>query len=178
MNTKRIIIVVIVLIIIAGAIILTKRNENSSDTISPASSETSSEETSNSSNEGSGTIANLFSKTGNFQCTVSSPDPSAVSNGTFYISNGKVRGDFASTIPDFGSVESHMIRDTEYVYVWTSSAPQGMKIKMDAYSSGSMPGGDGLRPTSKIDYDCKPWTLELSKFTPPSGITFMTPPVQ
>jgi len=134
--------------------------------------------TSSSSFKGTSSIADLMKKKGNYTCTFSIGGGGAATKGTFYLSNGRMRGDFTSTIARLSmTIQSHMINDGGYAYVWSSMLPEGMKIKVSAEGqSNANPSVKSSVPVDynqKIDYNCNPWSADASKFALPAGVTFV-----
>ena len=122
-----------------------------------------------------GTLADLVAKGGSSSCTVST-NGTIASQGTVFVSNGKVRGDFTSNTPA-GVMESHMISDGTYVYVWSSAMKTGIKMKAQKpTSSTSTPATSNdstQNPYSQTyQYSCTPWAEDDTKFTLPAGMTF------
>lgn len=83
--------------------------------------------------------------------------------GTIYISNKRVRGDFA---------ENHIIYDGQYTYFWSQN--KGTKIKND--QSKNMSASESAQQIANLetvsDINCSPWTLDKSKFSLPEEVTF------
>jgi len=97
-------------------------------------------------------------------------------------------GASAEAITQTGS----MISDGEYSYIWDSASDQGIKMKFnpadeekmkeyEAYGEELMKDlpkseSDDSSPfdqSQEMNYDCNRWTVDSSKFTPPSDIVFM-----
>ncbi len=110
---------------------------------------------------------------GNARCTVTSEANGVTSNGVVYVGNGKVRGDFTSTVPQFGAVESHMIVRDGFVYTWSSMATQGIKMAVNSETSVSSDPEQPNPYDATYSYDCDSWTPEEGQFTIPSTINFM-----
>lgn len=126
-----------------------------------------------------GSIRELSARGGDWKCTVdASSDTSvgqAVSSGVVYVSGRKVRGDFTTSVPQLGNVESHLIADGTDVYAWSSVLPQGIKTAMTAEESGSGPtSGQVFDTNHQYSYDCQPAAADASLFAPPSSVTFRT----
>jgi hypothetical protein len=98
------------------------------------------------------------------------------SQGTFYVSSGKSRGDFSSTVAGKATT-THMISDGKTSYVWVDGQPQGFKMSFDAASqqqanaSASAPKGVDVNKT--LDYHCEAWSADSSMFSMPANIQFM-----
>lgn len=123
-----------------------------------------------------GSIGDLLSRIGSWRCTFESSTDVANSSGEVLVSNQRLRGNFMSEVTVVNqTVESHMIQDDGYVYVWTSLSPQGYKTKT---ASGTADGstqfsGQGVDIHQQYSYNCLPWTVDESVFTLPSGVTFI-----
>jgi hypothetical protein len=116
-----------------------------------------------------------YLKTGSYKCTVTQDVGVAQTQGIVFIDNGKIRGDFDSTVQSV-KVNTSLIAKEGYVYTWTSLAPIGFKTALvkgvAATSSASTSGTYGI-DTKKIgSYDCVSWIVDLSKFVLPTSVTF------
>ncbi len=141
----------------------------SSDTAPTTGEETVMEESTDAP-EGAGTFAELMARTGSWTCDASAQHEGGGSSGTVVMNNGKLRGDFTSTMSGI-TVSSSFIGRDGYMYTWTSMLPQGFKVAIDASTGTS--GGQGIDPSTQVEYSCAPWSADESKFELPSGITFM-----
>ena len=124
----------------------------------------------------SGSLAALVSRGATVQCSVDNSTGAEVVKGTVYVSGKNVRGDFETTMPQKGVVESHMIKDGDYMYVWSSAMPQGMKMKAtppQQTDTGPKPAPAADLYNKNYDYNCSPWRADASKFTLPTDIKFM-----
>jgi hypothetical protein len=122
--------------------------------------------------KGDGTFASLLARTGSWKCDVTTTIEEAPSTGTALISDGKIRADFTSVVKGQSFV-SHMIHADGYVYTWTDSYPQGMKMKIPEGSAEEPSMPQGFEYNSQVDYDCSPWMADVSVFTAPSSVSFM-----
>lgn len=123
----------------------------------------------------SGSLADLIGRGGDWQCTFTADNQIANSSGTVFISGEKLRGDFASVVPQLNqTIDSHMIQNDGYVYVWTSLTAQGFKAKTTIGTPDGTTAfqGQGVDINQAYDYNCTPWAADASKFELPSGITF------
>lgn len=121
-----------------------------------------------------GSIADLARRGGSHRCTLSSSTNGVSTDGVVYVSGEKVRGDFTSTIPQFGPVESHMLADGERVHTWTSVMPTGysmLQTKAENTEEVAV-GGQSVGVNQAYTYDCAPWSPEQERFELPSDITF------
>lgn len=110
---------------------------------------------------------------GNVRCTVTSDANSTTSGGVVYVANGHVRGDFTSTMPEVGMVESHMLVRDGYVYTWSNMATQGIKMAVNSDTSVSSDPEQPNPYDANYNYTCESWTPDESQFAIPSTIQFM-----
>lgn len=127
----------------------------------------------------SGSMRELAMRGGSYKCSVSSAlnDGAGLENAVTYVSGGKVRTDATS---DAGgtSIQSHMITDGEWMYMWSSNMAQGMKMKVpDAAATSSAvataPAGQSVSYDAPYSYTCEPWVADAALLTPPSEVAFM-----
>lgn len=121
-----------------------------------------------------GSLAALAARSGSWKCVVDTTTATALSAGVVYVSEGKVRADFTTSVPSYGSVETHLIADGVDTYTWSSVMPQGIKAKMTTESGKTSAGtsGQGINASTIYRYDCEPWAADASLFSVPSSVTF------
>lgn len=114
------------------------------------------------------------------KCTFSTTDESGTSEGVTYVSGGKVRADFSSTV-EGKVVKSHMISDGKTNYIWTDGEKTGFKMTVEQTSTTESDVPSSSTDTSvssqvdlneKADYKCSAWIADDSLFTPPSDVEF------
>jgi hypothetical protein len=111
------------------------------------------------------------------KCTFSNKEDSNSSEGTTYVSGGKVRGDF-TTVTSNKTVKSHMISDGTTSYIWTDGEKTGFKMtvtKSDDETETSpvdKTSEESVDLNQKADYKCSAWVVDGSFFTPPSDVKF------
>ena len=128
---------------------------------------------------GVGSFLDLMKLGRDISCEFSyvSPDSNGAVAGTVQFSGGMMRGDFE--MQQAGEVyTSHMIQDNDYMYTWSES-PQGtFAVKMPVEEEGAettAQSGEYERPVdlnNDVDYECRPWGVNASVFTPPGDIQF------
>jgi len=111
-----------------------------------------------------GTFANLFARAGSWKCDAKATHEEGASEGTVYLDGGKIRGDFVASM-NGQTVATNFISMDGFMYTWSDMLPQGMKVKMDA--AGGTSGGQGIDPTTPVEYTCEVWIPDQSKFTLP-----------
>lgn len=169
MEIKTLIGIVVAIVVVGGGIwyVSTNKAEAPIDGM-PATTEDTA--------EGSGTLAELMKRSGSYKCTVEMKPTQANGNtessGTVYVSAGKMRGDFTTAVAELGGkiVESYMISADGYVYTWSNLMPQGMKMQISATGETTTQGG--MDASAAVDYHCAPWSVEASRFTVPTNVTF------
>jgi hypothetical protein len=123
------------------------------------------------------TLRALLARGEDITCTFSHSYEGGASQGVVFVADGKMRGDFTSTVEGQGAVASHMINDGEYAYVWSdAAASQGMKMKVDAMANANAnanaQGQAALDYDQALSYDCDDWNEDDEKFELPSGVAF------
>jgi len=127
---------------------------------------------------GAGTLQGLQLRGEDIECTVSYAQSGAESEieGTFFVSQGNVRGDFLVPSPDLtGEILSSMIMDKDYLYTWTEIDGQAYGAKMAVLVMASEQTDANLPVSLQTDvnYDCKPWeNVDSSVFIPPGKVLF------
>jgi len=102
------------------------------------------------------------------KCTFSSE----ATQGTVYMSGGKMRGDMKTTADD-KTIVSHMLVDGTTTYIWMDDQTAGYKMSWE--NSTPAPTGEarpGFDPDRDVDYDCGVWVTDGSQFTLPTNVTF------
>lgn len=108
----------------------------------------------------------------NLRCTFKSEVNNGSTEGTVYISGQNVRGDFNIT-SEGKTMQTSMIKTGDTNYVWGSSMPTGIKmtIALDKLSENKQ-ASQYVDPNQKVDYNCTPWNVITSIFTPPTNVKF------
>lgn len=118
------------------------------------------------SGSGEQTLAELLAAGTAQTCTFTQAD----GEGTVYVANGKMRGDFTS-VADGKTMTSHMISDGTTAYTWVDGMPTGFKMMMNsAQAAGQQPGTVDIN--QRLGYNCSSWSADASVFTPPAGMQF------
>lgn len=112
----------------------------------------------------------------NLECSFSGD----TEKGTLYIKDSNnIRADF-TTMGQEPVGTSHMILAANTVYMWADQSPYGFKATLDKTDSAfeqiqeftGSPSVQGEGLNKKMDYDCKNWSGDSSKFTVPADMTF------
>lgn len=119
------------------------------------------------------TLRSLLAIGRDVSCTFTSSEGEYESSGTVFITaNGEMRGDFNSSTPN-GNVESHMIVDANNTaYVWSGN--QGSKMNFSEMNASSNAQGQSeVGIDTNVNYECKNWSRDNSKFNAPSSVSFI-----
>lgn len=131
---------------------------------------------------GSGSLSSLLALNQDLECSImyaaSSVDQTQT-QGTYFTSAGKMRGDFVVSSNGVDTVSSLIMRDG-MLYSWTEieGASYGMKIAMSELEASKNTQGAPVAQEvvpleAEVDYTCKAWTaLDNSIFEPPTDILF------
>lgn len=171
----------VVVLVVVGALMLTGRKPPSpANTTQNASS--SAVPTIALPNNGeisfTGTVFDLADKKGNYECTFSIPDAEGKptgDKGTVWVTEGKARSTISMQSPGGNIVANALYMDNK-VYTWSSvngSAPVGF-VFSENNAPNLVPGQATKTQEIKqnLDYTCKPWTIDASKFELPKNVTF------
>lgn len=119
-------------------------------------------------------IKDFMAMSGNQRCVFS--DAETGNSGTVYLNSGKMRGDFSSNTG--GQVSNtHMINDSENIYIWINNQTTGFKTTLtDVEKMSEMSGQNGVSQSvdinKKVDYKCEAWSVDSGKFVIPAEIKF------
>jgi hypothetical protein len=121
----------------------------------------------------------LKQDTGSYQCTVNQyidEGMSQTTQGTVFIYNGNIRGDFETTVSGMNIVSSMIVQDT-YSYTWSNMAPVGYKVALDKNqieenNNQAMSRTYNWNAEQIGEYDCQEWNVDKTKFELPQNITF------
>lgn len=112
-------------------------------------------------------------------CTYLLTDQKGVtSGGDVFLSGGKMRGDFHVQTGESKTNTGSMINDGAYIYTWSPSTKQGLKIPITetvqkSIQDAQINPGQYMDLNKKIDYKCSDWQVDSAMFTPPKEIKFM-----
>ncbi len=174
MNSKVIIaIIVVVLVVIGGGAALVMAN-NSKDEAKKAETSHAATETS---------LSALQAKGEPRKCTFSSEVKNGTYSGTAYFSSDKqMRNDYKSTVSGTER-NGGMIITGDTQYFWNTETKKGFKTAIKASDTSKSSSSSSSSNTSqsssdsnvdtkaKYNFHCESWTVDESKFTPPSDIT-------
>jgi hypothetical protein len=173
MNKKVIIAiaVIVLLLLVGGAYVASTKNKSA--TSPSTTSSTESTQTQESSQASQKSLKDLLTSGIAQKCTFKDVSNNVNMEGTSYIANGKIRGDF-STTSEGKTTTGHSIFDGKTSYVWMEGTSTGFKMEIDltATSTSESQTQQGLDLNKTIDYNCSTWITDQSLFNPPSDVTF------
>ncbi len=128
---------------------------------------------------GESTLMDLFAFNKSLECKISYVPPDTVDPviGTYFISDGKLRGDFEIKSPEYETpFVSSMINDRDMFYSWSKIAGQAYGVKIDT-ANFEEADSDVVREPVPVDanvsYDCTEWkNVDGSIFEPPTDVLF------
>lgn len=161
---------VIILALLGGAayLKLSKSSTNQKGTEKAATPTTSANATNNT------TLAGLLALGQNLRCSFNFNGTGGTSTqGTFYLSNGNLRGDFVVKNTDGKETQMNMIRNGDENYIWGPSLPTGIKMKLSFDKLATNEQANQFASLNqKTNYTCVPWGADSSMFNPPSNVSF------
>jgi hypothetical protein len=121
------------------------------------------------------TIKSLLASKTPQQCDFSDKSGTAEITGVIFVADGKASGEF-NVQGQTGTIVSHMVSDGTSAYIWTSLSKQGFKMAIAEASSAAANAKNSSSPdvNKTLDFKCKAWSVDNSKFTLPTDITFTT----
>ncbi len=96
--------------------------------------------------------------------------------GTYFVSNGDIRGDFLTPSPDLsGQMLSSMIVANEMMYVWSEIEGEsyGMKMDLSMFDEEEAESSEPVSLDEDVQYECKEWeNVDRTVFLPPGDVLF------
>lgn len=171
MSKTGLLVIAAFLIIVAGGIYVTQKGK-----MAPQRDRTSGQEQVEQERGMStlrGNMQDLMARQGSWKCAFTHATDAANSTGVVYISNGMMRGNFVSQVPQMGEVKSYMIARDGFIYTWSDVMPQGVKLPMTSAQASAQTQGQTNFYAQELDYNCVSWDADASPFTVPASVTFM-----
>lgn len=166
MNSKVIIGIVTAVIIIGGGVALYMANSSNTQQNETKEAETAQTTTKTS-------LSALLEKGDPQKCTYSGSNEGYEYSGTAYFSSEKqMRNDYKSE-REGKSRDGSMIITDGTQYFWNNDDKKGFKtaIKADDSQQSSSETSENVDTKAKFSFQCEGWTVDESKFTPPSDVT-------
>jgi hypothetical protein len=128
---------------------------------------------------GVGSLTALQLRDANLECQITyAPDESkAATVGNYFVSRGKIRGDFIMMAPELGNeVVSSIIVDSTNTYYWSVIDGSSFGLKMPNDTGAEVQAAEKREPVpmdANVRYVCTPWPIvDNSIFVPPTNVTF------
>lgn len=127
---------------------------------------------------GYGTLASLREFSDDLECNISyqPSELESVVTGTYFVSDGRIRGDFLTKSPEFGGeILSSVIIEGDYFYAWSEieGKSYGVKMEVEAMNNTDFENNEPVPMDSEVRYNCAPWeNIDNSVFNPPSEVLF------
>jgi hypothetical protein len=128
--------------------------------------------------QGVGTLESLRLLGTAAECTINyvAEDGSAPVEGTYFVSEGKMRGDFLITSPEMEEqILSSMIMTDDQLYVWSviEGESYGFKAPKATLSESDTEVKTPIGLETNVDFKCKAWKeVDNSVFIPPNDVLF------
>jgi hypothetical protein len=126
--------------------------------------------------DGQGTMNDLLGRGQNIECQITTINNSVASEGTFFVADQKIRGDFITESPDLEGVSvSSIIIVDETLYVWTELDGESYGVKTVLQESGteSTKANEPVSLDEEVKYSCQAWAdVDQSVFIPPTNVLF------
>ena len=166
MNKKILIVIILVLVLLGGGVgtylLMGSKSTTPGSQDQASSSESSAKKS----------LKDLIGLGQSQQCSFSMDEGSS---GSVYVASGKMRGDFTTT-SDGQTTVSHMLVDGQTSYLWMDGQDTGYKFSIDAADQpegqSGQEGQANMDLDEKVDYSCKPWSVDSSVFALPQGVEF------
>ncbi|OGM27720.1 hypothetical protein A2962_02580 [Candidatus Woesebacteria bacterium RIFCSPLOWO2_01_FULL_39_61] len=173
MNKKVLITIIIIALLLIGGGVYVMSTSNNSKTVPVTTTGTDINNIQEPSQVSQRSLKDLLAAGISQKCTFKDVSNDVEIEGTSYIANGKVRGDFSTTAEGKTSV-GHSIFDGKASYVWMDGSSTGLKMEIDTSATSTTEAStqQGLDLNKTIDYNCDAWLQEESVFNPPSDVTF------
>lgn len=129
-----------------------------------------------------GNILDLAGLGKKVKCTYAYDNENMSMSGVVYVSGSKTRSDATIKMSDGTENSMSTITDGEWMYMWTSESQQGTKMNLqemkqtaDEYKTdeGNGQTNQYRNQTQDVDYKCRPWIVDNSKFDIPSDVNFI-----
>jgi hypothetical protein len=128
--------------------------------------------------EVNGNVFDLLKIGNSVKCTFSTEDESGLTSGVTYVADNQVRGDFEVNLGEDGPIQSHIISDGQWIYMWSSALPQGIKANIEdtdlQKTTEEAANSKDLKAfQNNVNYKCSSWNKDESKFVIPQDVKFL-----
>jgi hypothetical protein len=125
---------------------------------------------------GLGTMNDLLSREKSLECQITTIDNTVTNEGTFFVADQKIRGDFITESPDMqeSAVSSIIVRE-DTMYVWTEIGGEsyGVTFQMQSTNETDIQTQEPVKLDERVQYSCQSWErVDQSVFIPPTDVMF------
>ncbi len=112
----------------------------------------------------------------NVRCTFEYEDENGKSRGETFVSKNKSMSLYTMKPSEGEDINSYVLTDGEWAYMWSSASNQGTKINIadiEKEQEEGDPDENYEKYKNPVDYKCSVWIPDESKFKVPENITFI-----
>lgn len=180
MSAKLIGIIVVVLLAVGGVgyMVMQNKDDEKASTATNSKVDTADPENSDTYN---GNLLGITTAGKARKCTFSATVENVTSNGTLY-TDGKGRGFMEIAVADVGTTNVLALSDKVYGWTTAGGSTTGFTYtkaeleKMASDAGANTQSNAGSSANQAFDMKCTSWNIDLSKFTVPTNINFMSLP--
>jgi len=127
---------------------------------------------------GTGSLQELRTLGETVECSITyePQDGSDSVEGTYFVNDRNVRGDFLTETPDLsGQMLSSLILRDDTMYVWSTidGETYGLQMDLSQLDATEAEGNQPIPLDDSVEYDCAPWTnVDRTIFEPPQDVLF------
>jgi hypothetical protein len=125
---------------------------------------------------GLGSMNDLLARNTSLECQITTIDNSLASEGTFFVADQKIRGDFITQSPDVQETTvSSMVVVGDTMYVWTEIGGEsyGVKSLRPVATEAAIETQEPVGLDERFKYFCQNWEpVDQSIFIPPTDVLF------
>ncbi len=124
-----------------------------------------------------GSMQDLIMRGKSLKCTYRQNSDDGEYEVVTYISGGNVKTEAEMKTGEGKTMESSMVINKDWMYMWNSFTPKGMKVDMQKMPeienvTDNDVNKDMANLAKEMDYKCRPWIPDNSKFKIPADIQF------
>jgi predicted RNA-binding protein len=125
---------------------------------------------------GFGSMNDLLGREKNLECQITTIDNTVANEGTFFVADHKIRGDFITQSPEQeeAAVSSIIVmEDTMYVWTEIGGESYGVKSNLQAAKEADVQTQEPVSLDERVKYSCQSWEqVDQSIFIPPTDVLF------
>lgn len=177
MKRKIIIIAIVCAVLLLGLYALIQNSNSDNEVIKTQEIPATETPITSISREGSGvaTLGYLSESNESLECKITyRPNESEAGvEGTFFIADGEVRGDFLQEDDSLGQIVTSYIAKGDEVYLWSIIGGTSYGVKSNANTDTPLAVKVPVPNEEKVRYSCKEWkVVDGSIFEPPKTVLF------